>query len=364
MGVLTALLLTLAAVLATAVPASATAPTATRPTADDERVGFGVVPARGNGADERSFFSFALTPGTTAFDRVAILNYSRKPLTLRLAALDALNSDTGGFALQPTAERAQDLGSWISFGDKDGLITVPGRTATRTAGTTVVPVTIKVPTDASPGDHGAGIAAILTTRGHNPQGQDVNLEQRVAARVYVDVDGPARPGVVVSELAASYAGSWLPWQGGHVDVDYSVVNSGNLRLGISSAVTTSGPLGLGRHSVTGIPTEELLPHNEQRQSVRVDSVWPLLRTRVTITATPTAAPGALAPDLAPVVRSVTLWTVPQWLPVLLLLLALAVALGVWRHRHRPPPGAHSDRARQGTAKPPVARRPESVGVAR
>jgi hypothetical protein len=228
----------------------------------------------------------------------------------------------------------------------------------------VLPVTIRIPADASPGDHGGGIAAILATEGRNPQGQNINLEQRVAARVYVDVDGPAKPNLTVSELAAAYSGSWLPWQGGHVDVAYSVVNSGNVRLGVSSAVTTSGPLGLGRRTVTGVPTDELLPHNEQRQSVTVDSVWPLLRTRVTITATPTAAPGAVLPALAPVERSLTLWTVPMWLPVLLLVVALAVGLGVWRHRRRPAPGAHSRRARREDSSAPRSRSPQSVGAPR
>jgi hypothetical protein len=137
-----------------------------------------------------------------------------------------------------------------------------------------------------------------------------------------------------------------------------------VRLGVGSSVTTSGPLGVGERTATAESADELLPHNEQRQSVTIDSVWPLLRTRVTITATPKAAMGAPMPALDPVERSVTLWTVPLSFPILILILILAVALVAWRHKHRPAPGVHSTRARRGAASPSAPRAAETVGAGR
>lgn len=84
-------------------------------------------------------------------------------------------------------------------------------------GTVVLPLTITVPADATPGDHSGAVVAASTTSGGS-EAANVQLEQRVAVRVYLRVAGESAPGLTLSDVVASYRPAALPWQAGAVDV--------------------------------------------------------------------------------------------------------------------------------------------------
>ena len=107
----------------------------------------------------------------------------------------------------------------------------PCRRATKAAvGRVVVPFRITVPANASPGDHGAAIVAVLSTLGKNPKGENVRLDQRVASRIYLRVNGPLHPGLRIEGLSVTYRHSLNPLHGGSATVRYTVHNVGNVRL--------------------------------------------------------------------------------------------------------------------------------------
>lgn len=311
-------------------PGPAPSPTAPRvepvdPKAQAKRVGFGVVPATADGLDLRAFFSFGLTPGSVAYDNVAVVNYSRKALDLDVYAADAANTAEGGFALGAATDPPVDLGAWVAVAGKRS-VAVPGRSADGAPGRVILPVTITVPLDATPGDHAAGIVASLATVGTNPDGQSIQLEQRVAARVYVRVDGPLRPALAITGLEAKYVKGSRPWRTGLVQVTYTVANNGNLRMGFEPSVTVAGPNGLGSRTVAAPSVAELLPGNSQTFSSRVTGVWPTVLLDVTASASPVAAVAAEPPGLDVVTEMIRIWAV-TW-ELLLALFLFLLLLGV------------------------------------
>jgi hypothetical protein len=314
------------AVLAPIAPAKAAA-TKARPT----KVGFGVVPATAHGLDFRSLFSFGLTPGSVAFDHVAIVNYSPKKLDLDVYATDAVNSPEGGYALRAATEKPFDLGAWLTVGkvSRPRTISVPGRRKDGSPGRVILPVTITVPANATPGDHAAGIIASLTTLGKNPKGQNIKLEQRVAGRVYVRVNGPLLPSLGVTAMKARFVvGSW-PWKPGSVVVDYTVSNTGNLRIGFKPSLSVKGPLGLGARSARDEPVAELLPGNSRSFHTTVRNVWPMGRLHVTVIVAPTAAIAEAPPAIGAVRQTIDIVAVTWPLIVLLVLLLALLAYQVY-----------------------------------
>src|SRR5581483_4024941 len=108
-------------------------------------------------------------------DHVAIVNIGLSPLALDVYPTDAVNAADGSFTLLPKTHHSVDVGSWVTLRIPGGAtrVTVPPRSLV------VVPVTLSVPRNASPGDHSGGIVASLTSYIANKKNARVKFEQRV-----------------------------------------------------------------------------------------------------------------------------------------------------------------------------------------
>lgn len=104
---------------------------------------FGIQPAGATEPDSRGTFSYAATPGAVVKDHVAVWNYSDQPLTLRLYPADAFNTDSGGYDVLPEGRPSGAAGTWLKAA-ADSL-TLPARSRQ------IVPFTLAVPADATPG---------------------------------------------------------------------------------------------------------------------------------------------------------------------------------------------------------------------
>ena len=90
--------------------------------------------------------------------------------------------------------------SWVSL--PPGLLTV--RVSAKTAdgpGQVIVPLTVRIPDNAAPGDHVGGIVVSLRSVGTNSTGQDVVLLQRVGTRVFIRVAGKLVPRASIEDFA-------------------------------------------------------------------------------------------------------------------------------------------------------------------
>ena len=189
---------------ASAVPAIRGRPFA----ADPPPITWSVEPTDADGDDDRASLAYAVDPGTQITDYVAVSNFGDTVNTFDLYATDATNDfETGGFGLLPAARRA-DRCRCVDHDRRTRRVTVRARRARA-----VIPFTLLVPSDATPGDHTAGVIASFTTESTDAEGQAINLEQRVAARVYLRVSGDPVAAVEATGLVAGFAPSWNPFGG-------------------------------------------------------------------------------------------------------------------------------------------------------
>jgi len=282
---------------------------------------------------ERSNLSYTLAPGATIEDFVTLWNYGNVALTFDVYATDAVNNDAGSFTLLETAEAAKDVGSWVKLGLSN--ITLPASTSVR------IPITLTVPSDATPGDHAAGIVASSLTPQSDDAGNQVLLDRRVGTRLYLRVPGPVSPQLEVESITTSYHSGLNPLEG-TVDVEYRVRNSGNVRLGARQEVSVSDLFGtVGTRRPERI--EELLPGQSAVVRESFDGVAATFRISTEVALTPTAPSGGDVEAPAPFSREQGGWAIPWTLLGIVALLLLAAVLF-----------ARARRRRQVSARRPVA----------
>lgn len=317
-----------AAPLAATATATATAPAdaalvagGTTYAAADEPVEWSVAPADAHGPDEpdgRVSLRSALDPGQTAHDAIAVTNLSTTEHEFTVTAGDGVVGPGGAFDVR--SGEPVDSGSWIDVdGVEDGRLTLAG------GETRVLPVSVEVPQEATPGDHPAGIVVAVSTAEDG-----VRVTHRVGVRWHLQVTGELTPALAVQDVRASYTPSWIPFAPGTLHVDYVVMNAGNVRLGANARVDAAGPAELAGAEASQ-DVGELLPGDSASRSVEL-SAWPLfsLSGDVQVSALSIGDDAVALP--ASVQAGFGVLAVP-WtgLVALLAVVALAVAL---RHRRR------------------------------
>ncbi len=194
--------------------------------------------------------SYDTTPGSTIKDNVILFNYSNVPLTFRVYATDAYNNVKGDFDLLPGDEKPKDVGPWVTF-PQDNITLLPNTQAT-------LPVVVKVPVGARPGDHVGALLASSQAQGTSPDNKVVTLDRRTGTRLYVRVAGPLKPELVVTRLKSTYEPSLNSLDGG-AKVTYRVENRGNVRLGGTHKVSIAAPFGLAKKTKSSVKLPEILP---------------------------------------------------------------------------------------------------------
>jgi hypothetical protein len=294
-----------------------------------------VTPSAATGKDGRASFSYSVKSGVEITDYVAISNQGTTSTTFNLYATDAINDPkNGAFSLLPSNKPPVDLGAWATMPVKK--VTVAPGTQAR------VPVTILVPSDATPGDHTAGIIASIYKLGPKTHGRQIRLEERVAARVYLHVAGAVAASVAATGLTSGFAPSLNPFGGGDASINYSVKNTGNLRVDVLQKATITGPFGIVLAHATGSPIRNVLPGQSVQEQLRAPGIPPLLLLWSTVrltTESPTdttqaastfSDAGTVAPVLEvpkyPTFSSDSLTGAVPWM---LLLVIAVIAAGIW-----------------------------------
>lgn len=283
-SIVVVLALTLLAVAPTGFAAAASVPTAVAATEDE--VTWSVEPLQ-NAEGLRRSFEYSVDPGTQIVDSIVITNQGENEAEFLIYATDAINEvDTGAFSLLKRDEPPTDSGAWITTASEK-ITLGAGLQAT-------VPFNLLVPSDATPGDHVAGIVAAVLTTGET-DGAAVILEQRVGARVYLNVSGPVETGVELSGVTSGYTAEINPFAPGAISVSYDVRNIGNVRTDVRQKLEITGPFGIPLGELQPEPLTELLP----RQTVRVDTDVTGIAALLLAWSTVTAVPGAIGTATEP-----------------------------------------------------------------
>ncbi|MEV4808856.1 WxL protein peptidoglycan domain-containing protein [Micromonospora avicenniae] len=313
-------LLTVLAAVLVAVPL---APAGARAQPTSPTLTWAVQPADEKGPDGRRWIEVALDPGQVVTEHLAVRNFSDGPVAFALKAADGYLTDKGRFNMLPSNQESVDGGTWI---DVQKSVTVGPKQ------TKVVPFTITVPRDASPGDHPAGIAATVTSSGGT-----VAVESRVGFRVMMRATGTVTAALTIGDVAARYERSWNPFSAGTVHVTYTATNGGNVAVTGSGRVTAAELFGLAEPEAR-TAVEELLPGGSRNAEARVAGVWGLGPVRISVEATPSVLAGdAAGAEIRRGSATVTVWVLP-WpqlaLVVVLAALVIACRIVVRRRRRR------------------------------
>ncbi len=278
----------------------------------------------------RPTFSYDLDPGATVNDSLTVWNYGSSQLNFHIYATDAYNTQSGGFDLIPSETKPKDAGSWVTL--EQDFVTLPPTSKVQ------LNFTIRVPANATPGDHTAGIVAASETPAVNSEGKHVILDRRVGSRLYLRVNGPAKPALAVENVASDYHPSVNPLSG-NLDVTYTVRNTGNVRLGARQRVAVSDVFG-DVAEATPAPLPELLPGNAVTITRHFADVAATFRLSTDVTVTPFAPKatggGATGAELVRATSSVHTWAIPWSLIVLLVVFAVAIVLARRRSSMREP----------------------------
>ncbi|MDR0504256.1 MAG: DUF916 domain-containing protein [Bifidobacteriaceae bacterium] len=313
---------------------------------DSPTVGWALSPANGPLGNDRPNYNYLTAPGAVITDGVVIQSRSSKPLTLRVYAADAYTTADGLLDLQPAASPAEDAGAWVSFGNPATVDTAASTvsppsdwlgqtdvTITLEPSTAVtVPLRWTVPSDATAGDHSAGIVTSLVESAESSAA--VQVDRRLALRAYLNVDGQATAGITISNLQVQAEQPTNPLRSGTLKVTYSLHNSGSLRLVPTEYLETSGPAGLGKQVVAADQVlPEILPGSTLVRTANVSGVIPLFRTTVKVSVSALAIGLGAEGESVSTAGSLTIWTVPWlWTGLLVLLVAAAVVWPFWRTR--------------------------------
>jgi hypothetical protein len=298
-------------------------------------VTFGVQPAGPKKPDGRGYFSFSVTPGARLEDHFAVTNYSTQRLTLTVHTSDALNTPGGDFALLPPNQSSKDVGTWIKLPASRLTISVPAR------GFLIVPFSVAIPQNATPGDHVGGVIVTLESFAKTKTGQRYRLLQNVGSRMFVRVSGTLHPGLAVEGVTVRYHGTVNPIGRGRAVVTFTVRNIGNVALGGRQSVRISGLFGFGSSAVALRPLGVLLPGFSVKESAQVRGVVPQVWMTARVSITPLVLPGSVQTVNGPFQASVHFMAIPWiWLAILVLLI-----VAIWwrrRRRRRTPPRDRSE----------------------
>ncbi|KRE23021.1 WxL protein peptidoglycan domain-containing protein [Agromyces sp. Soil535] len=291
--------------------------------AAEDDVTWSVAPASEQGPDGRTRFEYAVDPGVTITDTVAITNFSATEQTFQLYAADGVNEFDGGeYSLRTKSETNTDLGVWTTLATTEVTLGPNQRSD--------VPFTIVVPANATPGDHSAGIVAAFTRTGTG-EGQAVDVEQRVGSRIYLRVSGDIQSNLVASGLVAGYDSGFNPFSG-DLDGHYTIQNNGNVRLPLEQVIRVSGPFGIPLGEFEGEAVPDLLPGQLVDIPVAIANIAPAFLLTVDATITTADAAGEPSAETATATTSATAWAVPWMILLALLLIAGLIVLVVWRRR--------------------------------
>lgn len=263
----------------------------------------------------RPDLSYELNPGTEVQDSVTLFNYSNTQLNFRIYATDAFNNADGQFDLLTGDKTPVDAGSWVKLPQAN--ITVPALASA------VLPITLKVPPDATPGDHAAAVLASSQAQGTGPDGKIVNLDRRTGSRVYVRVSGPLTPKLDIVRIHGVYHPALNPLSGS-LDVTYTVRNRGNERLAAAQKLVLKAPFGIGLDKATPANLPELLPGNSVTLHARFNGVPATALVLDGISLQPVAAQGTSSANPAARGRTGRVLAVP-W-TVLAVLAAVGLVL--------------------------------------
>ncbi len=172
-------------------------------------------------ADETSYFHVKLLPGKQTRRTAIVSNLSGQAEKVAIYPADGHNTPQGGFAVRKQTDPRVEIAAWTQLPVKE-LLLAPG-TDRR------VSFQIAVPIGTPPGDYSGGIVVQSqerqgkTSQVNKGTAVQINIVERVAARIYLRVPGTSRPAITLGALTSTDTENGRTFQ-------LVLTNKGNIRL--------------------------------------------------------------------------------------------------------------------------------------
>jgi uncharacterized membrane protein len=216
-------------------------------------------------------------------------------------------------------DKPKDVGTWITLGATQYTLD-PGKRVD-------IPFKVTIPSDATPGDHVGAIVAQRIVDPNNPSsGIGLDVRVRVGARLYVRVDGPLNPSLAVESMSVRYDSPSNPFASADAHIDYTLTNTGDVRLSPTAALKLSGIFGLGERKLPDRQIPELLPGSSIRIAETLHGVKPYGRLTTDLVVQQAGQPVVVR-------ASVVQWAIP-WMGVIVVALVFVGIIGrrIWARR--------------------------------
>jgi hypothetical protein len=240
--------------------------------------GIGLRPAHvePNDPATRAYFKPTVAPGATFTDEVVVSNTGDAPVDLIVSGVDGLTGQTSGAVYANRQDPVRRAGAWLT--PSSPTMTVPPHDTANMA------FTVRVPADAAPGDHLAGIAfenAHPTTSGGSVSVTEV---VRAVMGVQIQVPGPAEFHLHVDSVDLQASPGT-----GIASVLIRMGNDGGKLGKPALSVTVTGPNGY--HRSVDRDVDSILPGD----SIELPFAWPDSLPPGDYTVVATAKGGSSAP---------------------------------------------------------------------
>ena len=236
---------------------------------------------RGKG-DGRPNLTLEVKPGATVTENVIVYNLGRTKARLYMYAVDAQTSEDGSFTIDLPTDEQTTVGKWTSI-DSRPFTLAGGKSR-------VFPVTITVPAGTTPGDDVGAVVVSSVPRVptlNDPQ-QAVSVATRVGVRTLVRVAGQVTPGLELSGFTSTYEPNLGSPGFGTLTLNWTVTNTGNVRLGARRHLEVSGAVGGTAASRDLADIEQVLPGDAIAESLTLEDVFAGIRLDSALTMVPVA----------------------------------------------------------------------------
>ncbi|HYP41445.1 MAG TPA: DUF916 domain-containing protein, partial [Chloroflexia bacterium] len=203
-----------------------------------DEMGFGIapVPVSDPSVTANGYFVYKLQSSASITGSVMLKNPGSKPLTIQLAAVDAMTAQGGGSAFAASEVAPEGVATWLKFAESS--VTLPAGMQKP------IDFTVRVPQSAGPGQYLAGISAYIAnvppTAGAAQDGDhlgaSVAMQMRYVIGVQVDIEGAWTPSLKVDSVALVEQPSG-PFIGVHMK------NDGNMFLKPSGTIVMTNTAG-------------------------------------------------------------------------------------------------------------------------
>jgi hypothetical protein len=300
---------------------------ASTPPSSPLKITWSISPATATGPDKtRQRFNYGvLKPGATVIDHVEIANDSTQSAAFSIYGTDAAGTTAkGSLLLLAPQKKPTDIGSWVHFPGGAAQLTtiINANTAI------VVQFSVKVPPQATPGDHTGAVVAQVAIPNKNG-GITVTENYRIAVPLELRVPGALSAALQVQSISTGFSDPLNPFGTGTATISYTVTNIGNVRQAGAQTVTVTGPF--GQKVVVHQPQlPTILPGDSIRVTAQAPGLFPAgpMTAQVDVKAgwpTDTITLAHAAPE---VTANASLFAFP-WTLLGLILLLVVIGVGVW-----------------------------------